>query len=63
MTPFGNPLDRVHVPDPGEYAIPDHAAAFADILRGYAKQIANGRSAEDAANELLPIVRVAARRT
>jgi hypothetical protein len=59
MTPFGFPLDRHSVPD---LDIPDHADAFATILRAAAKQIAQGRSAEDVANELLPIVRVAARR-
>ncbi len=59
MTPFSFPLDRQHVPDP---EIADHADAFASILRTAAKQISHGRSAEDVANELLPIVRVAARR-
>lgn len=58
MTPFSNPQERNSLPP-----IPDHADAFASILRAYAKQIANGRSSEDVANELLPIVRVAARRT
>lgn len=42
--------------------IPDHADAFASILRRYAKLISQGRSVEDCAAELLPIVRVAARR-
>jgi hypothetical protein len=60
MTPFGFPLDRAHVPD---LDLPDHADAFASILRTAAKQISHGRSAEDVANELLPVVRVAARRT
>lgn len=60
MTPFSNPQDRpeVHLTD----TIPDHAAAFAECLRRGAKQVANGRSAEDVANELLPIIRIAARR-
>jgi hypothetical protein len=43
--------------------IPDHAAALAETLRRYARAIEAGRSAEDAANELLPIIRIAARRT
>lgn len=59
MTPFSFPLDRQHVPD---LELPDHADAFASILRTAAKQISHGRSTEDVANELLPIVRVAARR-
>lgn len=60
MTPFGNPQERpeVHLGD----TIPDHAAAFAECLRRAAKQVASGRSAEDVANELLPIIRIAARR-
>lgn len=64
MTPFGFPLDRadIHLSEPDDYAIPDHAKAFADILRAAAKAITFGRSAEDVANELLPVVRVAARR-
>lgn len=63
MTPFSFPLDRpdVHLSDIPD-SIPDHAAAFAECLRRGAKDIANGRSAEDVANELLPVVRIAARR-
>lgn len=62
-TPFSFPLDRpdVHLSDISDN-IPDHAQAFADILRAAAKAITFGRSAEDVANELLPVVRVAARR-
>jgi hypothetical protein len=59
MTPFGTPLDRHHVPDLPE--ISDHADALASILRRYAKLISEGKSAEDAARELLPIIRIAAR--
>jgi len=44
------------------HSIPDHAAAFAEMLTRYARLIRAGRSAEDCARELLPIVRVAARR-
>ena len=44
------------------HGIPDHAAAFADVLTRYARLIRSGRSAEDCARELLPVVRVAARR-
>lgn len=43
--------------------IPDHADAFATILEHYAALIRAGYSAEDLAWKLLPIVRVAARRT
>lgn len=60
--PFGFPLDRHHTDEPAPYAIPDHAAAFAEILRRYERLIRAGRSVEDCARELLPIVRVAARR-
>ena len=42
-------------------AIPDHADALAGVLRRYAKLISEGKSAEDAARELLPIIRIAAR--
>lgn len=59
-TPFGFPLDRQHVPEP---SIPDHADAFASVLRRYAKLISEGRAVEDCARELLPIVRIAARNT
>lgn len=53
-TPFATPSDRVP-------SIPDHAEAFASVLRRYAKLISEGRSVEDAARELLPIIRIAAR--
>ena len=46
-----------------DIAIPDHAAALRDLLQGYAGQLDKGRSAEDAARELLPIIRIAARLT
>lgn len=59
MTPFGTPLDRHLVPELPD--APDHAAAFAEVLRRYAGLIEGGKSAEDAARELLPIVRIAAR--
>ena len=45
-----------------EQTISDHADAFASILETAARRIRLGMSAEDAANELLPVVRVAARR-
>lgn len=60
--PFAFPLDRHHTDEPAPYAIPDHAAAFAEVLTRYARLIRAGRSAEDCANDLLPIVRMAARR-
>lgn len=41
--------------------LPDHAEALASVLTRYAKLIREGRSAEDCARELLPIVRIAAR--
>lgn len=59
MTPFGTPLDRHLVPDLSD--VPDHADALAGVLRRYAKLISEGKSAEDAARELLPIIRIAAR--
>lgn len=43
--------------------IPDHADALATILETAAKRIRKGSSAEEIACDLLPIVRVAARRT
>jgi len=43
--------------------LPDHADAFASILEHYAELIRAGYSVEDLAHKLLPIVRVAARRT
>lgn len=60
MTPFGFPLDRadVHLSD-----LPDHAEAFASILENYAQLVRHGISTEDIAIKLLPIVRIAARRT
>lgn len=63
MIPFSNRQDRpdVQLSETPE-TIPDHAAAFAECLRRSAKQIASGRSAEDVANELLPVIRIAARR-
>lgn len=45
-----------------ERPMPDHAAASAEVLERYAKAIRNGRSVEDAALELLVIVRIMARR-
>lgn len=45
-----------------DHPIPDHAAACAEVLTRYAKAIRNGRSVEDAALELLVIVRIMARR-
>lgn len=65
MTPFGTPLDRptVHLNEIEQNLsdVPDHADALAGILRRYAKLISDGKSAEDAARELLPIIRIAAR--
>ena len=65
MTPFGTPIDRptVHMNEiePNLLDVPDHADALAGVLRRYAKLISEGKSAEDAARELLPIVRIAAR--
>ncbi len=43
--------------------IPDHADALATILEYYAQMIRAGQSTEDLANRLIPILRVAARRT
>ncbi len=43
--------------------VPEHAAAFATVLRRYAKLISGGAIVEDMAAELLPIVQIAARRT
>ena len=42
--------------------IPDHADAFAGILERAARRLRDNASAEAIALELLPIVRVAARR-
>jgi len=63
-TPFACMADRtVHLNENEVFhSIPDHAAAFAEVLTRYARLIRSGRSAEDCARELLPIVRVAARR-
>lgn len=43
--------------------IPDHADAFASILEHYAQLIRAGYSVGDLASQLIPIMRVAARRT
>lgn len=43
--------------------ITDHADAAAEVLERYAHLIRTGRSVEDCAHELLPIIRVMARRT
>lgn len=63
-TPFATPTDRptVHMNETApDRSIPDHADAFASILRRAAKLIAAGENAEDIARDLLPIVRIAAR--
>jgi len=58
--PFGFPT-FAHREAPDERDIPDHAEALASVLRRAAKLISEGKSAEDTARELLPIIRIAAR--
>jgi hypothetical protein len=43
--------------------LPDHADAFASILENYAQLVRAGYSVGDLALQLIPIMRVAARRT
>lgn len=43
--------------------ITDHADASAEVLERYAHLIRMGKSPEDAARELLPIIRIMARQT
>jgi hypothetical protein len=62
--PFSFPLD--HLPDCAEDFPPyltDQADAFAAVLERFARRARAGHGVEDLAHELLPIVRIAARRT
>ena len=55
MTPFGNPLDRVHLADLPD-TIPVHAEAAARVLTQAAKRIRGGQNVRDVCEGLVDVV-------
>jgi hypothetical protein len=57
MTPFSNPLDRVHAAEPADYpALSQSNEAAARILTLAAKRIRNGESVKDVCGGLVDTV-------
>ena len=56
MTPFGTPLDRVHLEPQQDYPPSQSAEAAARILTNAAKRIRNGESVRDVCNGLVDTV-------
>jgi hypothetical protein len=56
MTPFSNPLDRVHAAEPADYQTTQSGEAAARILTLAAKRIRNGESVKDVCGGLVDTV-------